>query len=281
MGIREILLHIDADAETEGGRKRIAYALSLAEKFDAHVTGLIFALDPFVPATVLGEVPISLIDQQRERNEKVARDAAELFRQQAERSGIPHAVRTNACTEGEALQILAAQGRVSDLIVTGQREPDDKLPIRDILIETALFETGRPSMIVPYIGPGEAKFDSVAVAWDGRREAARAVHDAMPLLKRAKNVEIITVGRIGTAKGEDPGSDLAESLARHGLKVSLQHLEGGHNDVANTLLSHAADKGFDLMVMGGYSHSRLREVVLGGATRGILESMTIPVLMSR
>ncbi len=281
MAIKEILLHIDADEQTEAGRKRVGYALSLAQRMNAHVTGLLFALDPFVPATVLGEVPISLIDQQRERNAKLARTAAENFRHQADMAGVSYAVRMTECTEGEALQILAAQGRVSDLIVTGQREPDDNLPIREILIETALFETGRPSLIVPYIGPDEAKLDSVAIAWDGRREAARAVHDALPVLTQAKSIEIITVGRIGTAKGEEPGADLAEALARHGLKVDLQNLEGGDGDVANTLLSHAADRGFDLMVMGGYSHSRLREVVLGGATRGILESMTIPVLMSR
>ncbi|ESR26469.1 universal stress protein [Lutibaculum baratangense] len=279
MGIREILLHIDADEQTETGRQRIGYALSLASRFDAHVTGLLFALDPFVPSTVLGEVPISLIDQQRESNRKLARAAAEAFRQEADRAGISHAVRVSECTEGEALQILASQGRVSDLIMTGQREPDDRLPIREILIETALFETGRPSLIVPYIGPSEAKLDCVAVAWDGRREAARAVHDAMPILKRAKRVCIVTVGCIGTAKGEDPGADLAEALARHDLDVELQHLDATQ-DIAGTLLSNAADRGFDLMVMGGYSHSRLREIVLGGATRGILESMTVPVLMS-
>lgn len=102
----------------------------------------------------------------------------------------------------------------------------------------------------------------------------------MPLLKQAREVEIVTIGRIGTATGEEPGTDLAESLARHGLKAGVQHLDGGITDVASTLLSHAADRGFELMVMGGYGHSRLREVVLGGATRGILESMTIPVLMS-
>lgn len=280
MGFKDILLHIDSTEETEAGRKRIGYGLSLAARFDAHVTGLIFSLDPFVPSTVLGEVPISIIDQQRERNAEMARKAADAFRHQADMAGVSYAVRMQECTEGEALHILAAQGRVSDLIVTGQREPDDALPIRDILIETALFETGRPSLIVPYIGPAEAKLDSIAIAWDGRREAARAVHDALPLLRRAKTIEIVTVGRIGTAKGEEAGADLAEALARHGLKVGLQHLDGGGTDVANILLSHAADRGFDMMVMGGYSHSRLREIVLGGATRGMLESMTVPVLMS-
>lgn len=280
MGFKEVLLHIDSNEETEAGRKRTAYGLSLAARYDAHVTGLIFALDPFIPSTVLGEVPIAVIDQQRERNAELARKAADAFRHQADLAGVSYAVRMQECTEGEALQILSAQGRVSDIIVTGQREPDDALPIRDILIETALFETGRPSLIVPYIGPGEGKLDSIAIAWDGRREAARAVHDAMPLLKQAKTIEIITIGRIGTAKGEEPGADLAEALARHGLKVSVQHLDGGSTDVASTLLSHAADRGFDMMVMGGYGHSRLREVVLGGATKGILESMTVPVLMS-
>jgi nucleotide-binding universal stress UspA family protein len=118
------------------------------------------------------------------------------------------------------------------------------------------------------------------VCWDGSRSAARAIGDAMPLLARAREVEVVVVDE-GTGRNDEiPGADIAHHLARHGLKIKLQRIVAGDVDVANILLSHAADAGSDLIVMGGYGHSRLREFVLGGATRGILSSMTVPTLMA-
>jgi nucleotide-binding universal stress UspA family protein len=118
------------------------------------------------------------------------------------------------------------------------------------------------------------------VCWDGSRNAARAVGDAMPLLARAKAVEVVIVASEAGKSDELPGADIAHHLARHGLKVELQRIVSPGLDVANTILSHAADAGTDFIVMGGYGHSRMRELVLGGATRGILTSMTVPTLMS-
>ena len=280
MAIREILLHIDTEGETAAGRMRSGFALSLARQLDAHVTALAFALDPYVPAMALAEMPVAIIDEQRTHIEKLARAAADAFSAEAERIGVSHSVHIATCAQAQALRVLSARGRVADLVVTGQRSPQDELPIREILIETALFETGSPSVIVPYIGPAEARLDRLAIAWDGRREVARAVHDAMPLLKLASSVEIVTIGKVGAAKGETHGADLQEALARHDVMAELRHIDGAASDVANILLSHAADRSIDMMVMGGYGHSRLREMMLGGATRGILESMTVPVLMS-
>src|SRR5439155_1130894 len=110
--------------------------------------------------------------------------------------------------------------------------------------------------------------------------AARAIADALPFLKRGKVIEIVMVASGGGKADEIPGVDLGEHLARHGLKVEVKRLVAGDVDVANTILSYAADSAADFIVMGGYGHSRLREFVLGGATRGILESMTVPVLMA-
>ena len=118
------------------------------------------------------------------------------------------------------------------------------------------------------------------VCWDGSRNAARAIADALPLLARAKAVEVVIVTGKPGESDEIAGADIAHHLARHGLKVEVERLVARDIDITSTLLSRAADLGADLIVMGGYGHSRWREFVLGGATRGILASMTVPVLMS-
>jgi nucleotide-binding universal stress UspA family protein len=134
-------------------------------------------------------------------------------------------------------------------------------------------------LVVPYIQAEGLKLDHVMVCWDGSRNAARAVGDAMPLLARAKAIEVLTIGT-EIKSDEIPAADIAQHLARHGLRVQVENVAAPDLDVANTILSHAADTSANFIVMGGYGHSRLREFVLGGATRGILTTMTVPTLMS-
>ena len=135
-------------------------------------------------------------------------------------------------------------------------------------------------LIVPYIQRRGLTLGRVIVAWDGSRSAARAVADAMPLLVRAKATEVLTVASEQAKSNEMPGADIAHHLARHGMKVEVDSIVTIDTDVASTILSHAADISADVLVMGGYGHSRLREFVLGGVTRGILGSLTFPTLMS-
>jgi len=163
--------------------------------------------------------------------------------------------------------------------VIGQIDPERMIP-DDLLIESALFESGRPLVLVPYIQKSGLKLDRILVCWDGSRNAARAIADAMPFLKRGKAIEIVLVASGGGKTDELPGVDLGEHLARHDLNVEVKRLVAANVDVSNVILSYAADCAADFIVMGGYGHSRLREFVLGGATRGILESMTVPVLMA-
>jgi len=163
--------------------------------------------------------------------------------------------------------------------VIRQAEPnkaEQEVPI----IERALFESGRSVIIVPYVQTQGAKFNCVMVGWDGSRTAARAIGDAMPVLERAKMIEIFTVVAGPTKNTELPGIDIGQHLSRHGLKVEVKRIPAEGINVPEAILSHAADISADFMVMGGYGHSRLREYVLGGATRGILASMTLPTLMS-
>jgi nucleotide-binding universal stress UspA family protein len=150
----------------------------------------------------------------------------------------------------------------------------------EVINEGVLFESGRPVIFVPFIHKGAMKLDRMMVCWDGSRAATRAIADAMPLLKKAKQIEVVIISDKPGKEDELSGADLGQHLARHGLKVEVNRIISPDIDVPSTILSHAADSFADMIVMGGYGHSRMREFVLGGATRGLLESMTVPVLMS-
>jgi nucleotide-binding universal stress UspA family protein len=166
-----------------------------------------------------------------------------------------------------------------DLAIIGQSQPEMST-MDQIIGETTLFESGRPMIMVPYIQREPFKIDRVMICWDGSRVAARAVADAIPLLGKSGRVEIVIVTNERGKQYDIEGGDIGRHLARRGLKVDIHRIPGGDIDVADALLSHAADSGADFMVMGGYGHSRLREFVLGGVTRSIFQSMTVPVLLS-
>ena len=183
-----------------------------------------------------------------------------------------------ASVAGAADQI----GRIArrfDLAIVGQPARKPSLPDQ-VLDEGVLFESGRPVIFVPFVQTDGVKLDRIMVCWDGSRVASRAVADSMPLLKKAKQVEIVIVSSKPAKDDELPGADLGQHLARHGLSIGIKRITSPDTDVASMILSYAANSSADMIVMGGYGHSRLREFVLGGVTRGLLESMTVPVLMS-
>lgn len=255
------------------------YAISIAEMFAAHAAAVAFNYDPIVPPTLMGGIPASFIEEQRAENDKAARDALGKFEAAAKRAGVSFDAQVIGASLAGSADTFGAMARRFDLSVIGQGEPDKAAP-EEIIIEGALFGSGRPVIVVPYIQKNGLKLDRVVVAWDGSRNAARAIGDAMPLFRKAKAVEVVIVASERPKSDEVAGADIGHHLARHGLKVEVKRIVATETDVADTLLSHVADTAADLMVMGGYGHSRLREFVLGGATRGILSSMTIPVLMS-
>jgi nucleotide-binding universal stress UspA family protein len=274
--IKDILVNLtQAELDVAG-----LYAISIAEMFDAHVAAVAFSYDPVIPSTLMGGVPASLIEEQRTENEKAARDAVSKFEATAKREAISFESQVMNASIPGAADIFGAMARRFDLAVIAQAEPEKVAP-EEMIAEGALFGSGRPVIIVPYIHKGGVQLDRVIIAWDGSRSAARAIADAMPLLTKAKAaIEVVIVASERPKSDEIAGADIGHHLARHGLNVAVKRIVATDTDVADTLLSHAADTAADFMVMGGYGHSRLREFVLGGATRGILSSMTIPVLMS-
>jgi nucleotide-binding universal stress UspA family protein len=255
------------------------YAVGLGELFEAHVLGIAFAYEPIIPGALMDGIPPEFFETQRVESERKARAAIERFEVKAKRSGLSAEHCTLTGTVSGASDQLGRIGRRFDLIVVGQSEPDQDTPVK-FVDEGVLFETGRPIIFVPYIQKSPVKLDRIMVCWDGSRTAARATADAMPLLKRGKWVEVVIVSAEKPKSDEVPGADLGEHLARHGIDVEVKRITSPDIDVTSTILSHAADSSADMIVMGGYGHSRLREFVLGGVTRGLLQSMTVPVLMS-
>jgi nucleotide-binding universal stress UspA family protein len=255
------------------------FAISVANTFGAHLLGVAFVYDPVIPGSVMGGIPPEFIESQRRESEKSANDAIARFEQAAKRAGISYeARRVNASVSGAADR-LGRLARRFDLAIVGQPERNNAAPA-EVVDEGVLFESGRPVIFVPYIQKTGLKLDRIMVCWDGSRAATRAIADAMPFLEKSKQVEIVIVASKAGVNDEVPGADLGQHLARHELKVEVKRITSPDIDVTSTILSYAADSSADMIVMGGYAHSRLREFILGGVTRGILETMTVPVLMS-
>jgi len=274
--IKDVLVNIPVGAPSAAV---VDYAVSVATAYDAHLAGVAFAYEPVVPGTVFDGVAASIIATYRAESEKAGKAAVAKFDEAVRRAGLSaesHLLEAGPTGAGE---LFAQMARHFDLTVVAQTDPEKEAP-EELLPEAALFGSGRPMLAVPYIQKAGLKLDRVMVCWDGSRPAARAVADAMPFLERSKAIDVVTVSKDQGSRNDLPGVDIAHHLARHKLKVNLKHIVASDIDVASTLLSHAADTGADMLVMGGYGHSRLREFVLGGATRGILESMTVPILMS-
>jgi nucleotide-binding universal stress UspA family protein len=255
------------------------YAISIAAAVGAHIVGVGFIYEPIIPGSVLGGVPTDLIEVQREENTKSAKAAIARFEAAVKQAGLSSESRILDASIAGAADLFGRIARRFDLAVVGQAQRQHGAS-EELLIEGALFGSGRPVIVVPHIQKEGLKLDRVLACWDGSRPAARAIADAIPFLTRAKSVEIVVVTGERDKSGEITGANMSRHLARHGVTVEIKRLAPGNVDVQAAILSHAADSGADFMVMGGYGHSRLREFILGGVTRSILASMPVPVLMS-
>ena len=255
------------------------YAASVAAALQAHLTAVAFVYDPVVPISDGGYIPAQVIQTQRVENENAAEAAIKGFSAATNKAGISaEPLKLSASLAGAADQ-FARMARHFDFAIVGQGQ-SEMSTMEQIIGEAVLFDSGRPMVMVPYIQKMPFKIDNVMICWDGSRAAARAVADALPLLERGSRVEIVMITNERGKQYDIESADIGQHLARHGFKVEVQQLPGGDIDVADALLSHAADSSTDFMVMGGYGHSRLREFVLGGVTRSIFQSMTVPVLLS-
>ena len=273
--IKDIVVNLGLGAHDPAGD----FAISVANTFDAHLLGVAFVYDPIIPGAVMGGIPPQFIESQRIDLEKTARTAVARFEQAAKRAGVSYESLNVSASISGAAERLGRLARRFDLAIVGQPEREKSAP-DEVVDEGVLFESGRPVIFVPYIQKAVLKLDRVMVCWDGSRAATRAIADSLPFLRKAKKVEIVMVAGKAGKEDEIPGVDLGQHLARHGLEVDVKRITAPDIDVSSTILSYAADTNADMIVMGGYGHSRLREFILGGVTRSILETMTVPALMS-
>jgi nucleotide-binding universal stress UspA family protein len=278
MSYKSILVHLDT---SDAAHPRLELALQLANRFGAHLRGLFTTFRP-EPGTfnVMAGSAEYYVEQQQTRTEREGA-LERLFNAELLRARVDGA--WNTSNEYANLGVPKA-ARLADLTVVGQDNPDDPESfVAEQFVENLVMSAGRPVLVVPYTGHFPHVGTRVLVAWDGSREAARALADAQPFIERAKQTTIVTINALA---GEPPasrlpGSDIAALVARHGSNVVTEEIEGVRDvPIGDLLLSRASDLSADLIVMGGYAHSRWRELVLGGATRSILNSMTVPVLMS-
>ena len=279
MSYKDLLVVLGSDAASRG---RMALAAALSERFAAHLVGLYPFPVPDIPRT-LGYYNPSLFDpifrELREKAQEVCDREREAFEHAASLRGLSAEWRVTEGLEADP----AVHARYVDLTILGQLDPDggdtELIRPRPDLVALA---SGRPILAVPYAGQFETVGQRVLIGWNATREATRAVNDAMPLLAAADVVTVLTIdAREGPdAHGELPGADISLHLARHGVKATIERTVSAGVPAGEVLLSRAADLGADLLVIGAYGHSRMRELLLGGATRSILQSMTVPVLMS-
>ncbi len=275
--IKDILVHLNG---SEGDEGRLAVAASICQLHEAFMTGIYvnIAHAPLAAGYAgFGAVPVMPDDYQNmlATGEK---HAAELKTRMEQYSGISHEFRRYDVFMGEATQALCSEARTGDLIVCAQ--PYGKNIELSELTEALIFGSGRGVLIVPpeYAHSGKG-FETIVLAWRNTKETARAVSEAMPFLSRAKKVIVVMVDEDGSPEqfGDEPGADIARHLSRHGCKVDLKHLSGW-NSPAEAILNEAQKSGADLIVLGSYGHSRIRQWILGGVTRGVLGNAPIPVL---
>jgi nucleotide-binding universal stress UspA family protein len=277
MTYKTIAVHLD---DSKHCQARIDVATDLAGRFDAHLVGT-YASEPIPPAHALQDT--GLAERLAARTHAAAERAAsarELFHRRA--SEIDTARREFREVDADAVD--AVKTSFADLIVVSQTDPDERLlNTAQSFPELVTLSVGRPVLVVPYFkNTFQPLGTKVLVAWNGGREATRAVADALPFLTSAEHVTAIVVNAKRERKNTDdiPAADIGLFLARHGVKVEATQSYSEELSVGDELLAKLADGEFDLLVMGAYGHSRFREILMGGVTHTLLQHMTVPVLMS-
>ena len=264
----------------------IGAAVDIAAIFDAKISALSCAILQRVPKSLLsavtGEVP-TLVAQERRKITSGAQQLLHMFSELAGQRGVLGQALYRQCTPSEVPALLAGYARLSDLTVVPMPEGGyfDQLDSHWYL-EAALFDSGRPVLVLPYgyHSPGTGAFGTVVVAWDNTRAAARALVDAMPILRLARSVRIVTVTNEKIIPLEPSPLEVVPYLAAHDIRVAYDAVDADGRDAATAVIDYLQAHSGDLLVMGGYGHSRLSEVILGGATRHMLTHLLVPIFMA-
>ncbi|MEM8812151.1 MAG: universal stress protein [Pseudomonadota bacterium] len=267
----------------EDGAERLSrFAAAVAAKFQAHLIGLYPARQVELHATLGPYISDDILDRLKEQAEQEAERFKALFETGVGGTAPSSEWRSLHARSEEVLEALVGQALPVDLVIMSQpADPDDAREEHEVH-RKLILGAGRPVLVMPKYGDFDTIGERVILGWNGTRESSRAAHDAMPFLSAAKEVSMLGVESRHATEDElkQNGKDLAENLKRHGAHVSVSNFRKGDTSVADEMLNTAADKGADLIVMGAYGHSRVYDFVLGAATSGILEHMTVPILFS-
>lgn len=276
MAYKTILVHCD------GGRGmdvRLKLALDLADRSGGHVVGVHVRQGFQAPAFTDAGLAMDTLYKTYEETAKADEAAAAAIFQKA--IGTKGYSSEWQVTNGLTDEVLSSRARYADLVIVGQSDPESPPTMTPSnLAEKVAMASERPVLVVPHVGVMKPPGKTVMLCWNGSREAARAATGALPLLAAADKVIVLIVDAANGTDREEPGIDVAEWLARHGVKVTVQRDSAAGSDVGGVILSRAADHDVDLIVMGIYGHSRMREMILGGASRTLLASMTAPLLVA-
>lgn len=275
--LKNLLVHIPSERLI---RPLVDGAISLAVLHAAHLHAISVGYETtnLLPFDAGGAAVASVFEIEQERALARADAALAVFEAEARNAGIPFSSQAIASIPAGAGASVIASARLHDLAIVLQPEPE-RQTFDNVMPQEILFESGGPVLFVPYVHKGPLEAKRIGIAWDGSRLAARALREAAPLLKRAQAITIISINESETP-AEASAKAVSIYLARYGATVRVQQMDADRADIQPSILSIAADDGLDLIVMGGYGHSRLQERILGGVTRDMIQSMTVPTLMS-
>ena len=275
--LKNLLVHIPSERLI---RPVVDGAISLAVARAAHLDAVSVGYETANLGLAIdgGAAVAAVFEIERERALARANAALAVFETEARNAGISYDFQPLANLPVEAAATVGASARLYDLTIVLQPEPD-RDTFDNTMPQEILFQSGGPVLFIPYTHKGPFEPRRIGIAWDGSRLAARALRDAAPFLARAQAITIISVNEV-RAPADASATALTTHLARHGHTARVERMTADHADIQPTILSIAADTGLDLIIMGGYGHSRLQERILGGVTRGMLQSMTVPTLMS-
>ncbi len=279
MTIKDLLVHVDP---TPAAQARLEAAFLLAERFGARVTALYLIAEPFLRSMAGLHVPADIVREHLAHAKAEAEATFAVVQEAAARRKVNLLTRRETGSLDRLPELLARDARNTDLTTIGQPNPETGSSDEVLLVEAAFMETGRPALVIPHAGMRAMPPKRVVIAWDASREASRAVHDALPLLRLAEDVVVLVVDAqsLGARTGRQPGTGVMAHLSQHEVKVRLKRVESDRRGMGEFILAQAEEEAADLLVMGGYGHSRLREMLVGGVTRYMLERMTVPILFS-
>jgi nucleotide-binding universal stress UspA family protein len=281
MNFKTILVNLNCESQVP---ELVAAAATLARPEKAHVIGVYVTPPLLTPSVVVFPMGSAFYDEQIAEYRATAQRIKATFDDLTRGAGFVAEWRVHGDVYTASQSIadgMIEEARTADLVIVSQGRGGLQPMLPDVA-ERVAIESGRPVLVIPMTWVAGEYGRNVAVAWNGSREATRAVFDSLPLLERAERIRLVTVGAQMSENGGNtiPSAELAATMARHGLDVEVESIAEDEPRTADAILSQIAVDGADLLVMGAYGHSRMRELILGGATRAVLKNMTIPVLMS-